>query len=73
MSVSKIPVSKRLQIRWNTGLNEQMEPVYATRSFSGVKFTASDEVVHQLGTYINTLCVHVADRYLVNELHELEN
>lgn len=71
MSVTKIPIDNRLQIRWNTGLNEQMEPVYATRSWNNVKPSATPEHLHQLGMYLNTLCVHVADSIRVLENYEL--
>lgn len=73
MAITKIPLTFRLQIRWNTGLDAQMDPVYATRSWSNVKPDATAEQLHQLGVHLNTLCVHVADSIRVQELYALDN
>ena len=72
MSVTKLPLGCRLQVRWNTGLNENMEPVFRIRSWSNVKPTATPEALHQLGNYINDLCVHVADSIRVEETYQLQ-
>lgn len=69
--INKIFMTKRLQLRLNTGLDEEMNPVFRVRSWSGVKSAVSDAVLHQLGTNIGTLCEHGLDRVQTQENHEL--
>ncbi len=73
MSVTKIPVTNRLRIRWNTGLDAEMNPVFRNRSWSGVKPEATADDLHALGVFIDQICVHTADSIRVEELYELED
>ncbi len=61
MSVTVIPVGSRLTLRLNTGLDENMDPVYRNRSFRNIKAGASDENVHAIGEQLASLQVHALD------------
>ncbi len=70
MSVNVIPVSARLQLRLNTGLDENLNPVYRTRSFSNVKPAADNEDLFELAQEIGSLQVHNLEA--VRRLDEVE-
>ncbi len=72
MSIIRVLMTKRLQLRLNTGLDEDMSPIYKVRSWSGVKSAVSDAHLFDLGTKIGTLCAHGLDRVQVQETSELE-
>ncbi len=52
MAVSKVFLTKNLQLRLNTGLDEELKPIYRTRSFSNVKPGSDNvdlfEVAHEI-------------------------
>ena len=58
MPVNTIPLSTRLQLRLNTGLDENFNPIYRTRSFSNVKPSADNEDLYALCQEIGDLQVH---------------
>jgi len=70
MAVTAIPVSSRLQLRLNTGFDENLNPVYRTRSFSRVKPGASNEDLFELAEEIGYLQVHTLEA--VRRLDEVE-
>jgi hypothetical protein len=70
MAVSVIPVNARLQLRLNTGLDENLNPVYRTRSFSNVKPAAGNEDLFVLAQEIGSLQVHSLDA--VRRVDEVE-
>ena len=70
MAIKVIPVSTRLQLRLNTGLDENLNPVYRTRSFSNVKTTAASEDLFELAQEIGLLQVHTVDA--VRRVNEVE-
>ncbi len=70
MPVTTIPVSSRLQLRLNTGLDENFEPVYRTRSFSNVKPGADNVVLFNVAEGIGGLQVHTLDA--VRRIDEVE-
>ncbi len=70
MAVSVIPVNARLQLRLNTGLDENLNPVFRTRSFSNVKPTADNEDLFELAQEIGSLQVHSLDA--VRRVDEVE-
>lgn len=43
MPVSKVSLDSRLQVRYQTGLNDDGEPVYSTRNLGSVKAESLDE------------------------------
>lgn len=72
MSVTVVPIGSRLTMRLNTGLDENMNPVYRNRSFHNLKASASDTDVFELAQEIGSLQVHTLDSVRrVNE-NELE-
>jgi hypothetical protein len=70
MAVSVIPVNARLQLRLNTGLDENLNPVFRTRSFSNVKPAAGNEDLFVLAQEIGSLQVHSLDA--VRRVDEVE-
>lgn len=70
MAVNVIPVSARLQLRLNTGLDENLNPVFRTRSFSRVKPAADNEDLFELAQEIGLLQVHTVEA--VRRLDEVE-
>ena len=70
MAVNVIPVNARLQLRLNTGLDENLNPVYRTRSFSNVKPSADNEDLFELAQEIGLLQVHTLET--VRRIDEVE-
>ncbi len=70
MAVNAIPISARLQLRLNTGLDENLNPVYRTRSFSRVKPGATNVDLFELAEEIGYLQVHTLEA--VRRLDEVE-
>ena len=70
MPVTTIPVSSRLQLRLNTGLDENLEPIYRTRSFSRVKPGADNAVLFDVAEGIGGLQVHSLEA--VRRINEVE-
>lgn len=58
MSITVIPVTARLQLRLNTGLDEELKPIYRTRSYSNVKPSADNEDLFVLAQEIGSLQQH---------------
>ncbi len=61
MSVTVMPISARLQLRLNTGLDENMNPVFRTRSYSSVKPLADNGELFELAQELGGLQVHTLD------------
>ena len=61
MSVTVMPISARLQLRLNTGLDENMNPVFRTRSYSNVKPLADNGELFELAQELGGLQVHTLD------------
>ncbi len=72
MSVIAIPMSTRLTLRLNTGLDEEFNPVYRNRSWSNVKHGVNHETLHTLGTQFASLQEHTLDRVQRTDSAELE-
>ena len=70
MAVNVVPISARLQLRLNTGLDENMNPVFRTRSYSNVKPAADNADLHELAQELGTLQVHNIDS--VRRVDEVE-
>jgi len=70
MAINVIPVTARLQLRLNTGLDENLNPVYRTRSFSNVKTGAANADLFELAQEISLLQVHALDA--VRRVDEVE-
>lgn len=70
MAINVIPVNARLQLRLNTGLDENLNPVYRTRSFSNVKPAAGNQDLFELAQEIGSLQVHNVEA--VRRLDEVE-
>ena len=70
MAVTVIPVSARLQLRLHTGLDENLNPVFRTRSYSNVKPSAGNEDLFTLAGEIGSLQVHTVEA--VRRVDEVE-
>ncbi len=70
MPVSINPISTRLQLRLNTGLDENFNPIYRTRSFSNVKPVAGNEDLFELAGEIESLQQHTVNS--VRRVDEVE-
>jgi hypothetical protein len=72
MAITATPLTARLQLRLNTGLDENFNPVYRTRSFSNVKTSANNEDLFELADEIASLQVHTLDAVRRVDEYELE-
>lgn len=72
MAVTAIPLTARLQLRLNTGLDENFNPVYRTRSYSNVKTSADNEDLFELAGEIAGLQEHTLDAVRRVDEYELE-
>ena len=72
MAVTAIPLTARLQLRLNTGLDENFNPVYRTRSHSNVKTSADNEDLFELAGEIAGLQEHTLDAVRRVDEYELE-
>ncbi|OPL11777.1 MAG: hypothetical protein AVO34_07890 [Firmicutes bacterium ML8_F2] len=72
MPVNTIPVTARLQLRLNTGLDENFNPVFRTRSYSNVKSSADNENLYALAQELGGLQVHTVDAVRRVDEYELE-
>lgn len=70
MPVSINPISTRLQLRLNTGLDENFNPIYRTRSFSNVKPAAVNQDLFELAGEIESLQQHTVNS--VRRVDEVE-
>ncbi len=70
MAVNINPIATRLQLRLNTGLDENFNPIYRTRSFSGVKPAAGNEDLFALAQELESLQVHTLNS--VRRMDEVE-
>jgi len=70
MAVTTIPVSARLQLRLYTGLDDNLNPVYRTRSYSNVKPSADNEDLFELAGELGSLQVHTLEA--VRRVDEVE-
>ncbi len=72
MSVTVIPVGSRLTLRLNTGLDENMDPVYRNRSFHNIKPSADNTNLLELAQELGSLQVHTIDAVRRADENELE-
>jgi hypothetical protein len=72
MSVLVIPVGTRLTLRLNTGLDDNLNPVYRNRSWHNVKPTAVHADLMELGQEMAALQVHTLDAVRRVDENELE-
>ncbi len=70
MAVNVTPVSARLQLRLNTGLDENFDPIYRTRSFSNVKTGTDNEDLFTVAQEIGGLQEHTLSA--VRRIDEVE-
>lgn len=68
MAVEVTPLSSRLSLRMHTGTDGEGNPVFRTRSYSGVKPSAADQDVYDVALAIAGLQQHsVEEISRVNE------
>jgi hypothetical protein len=72
MPVSAYPFVSRLQLRLHTGMDENMNPVFRTRSFSNIKTDASNEDIYELAQELGNLQVHPLDAVRRVDEYELD-
>jgi hypothetical protein len=72
MAVVAIPVGTRLALRLNTGLDENLNPVYRTRSFNNIKPTATHANLHEVAQEMGLLQVHTLEAVRRLDENELE-
>ena len=58
MPISVKPLATRLQLRLNTGLDEDFNPIYRTRSYSNIKTDAVNADLFDLAQDLESLQVH---------------
>lgn len=72
MAITVTPLATRLQLRLNTGLDENLNPVYRTRSFSNVKPATDNGELFELAQEIGSLQVHTLSTVRRVDEYELE-
>jgi hypothetical protein len=72
MAVNAIPLTARLQMRLNTGLDDNFNPIYRTRTFSNIKTSADNEDLFELAEEIGSLQLHTLDAVRRVDEYELE-
>jgi len=72
MALTVTPLAKRMQIRFNTGLDADFNPVYSIRSWSNVNHGATNQAIFDLAGYLGDLCEHTVNSIRVNAVDELE-
>ncbi len=72
MAVSSIFLTKNMQLRLNTGLDENFNPIMKTRSWAGVKSTASNADLYELAYEIGSLQDHTIDEVRTTTVAALE-
>ncbi len=55
MAFTRTPITRRLQVRFNMGLDEDLNPIYSLRSWSHINEAATDQNLFFLGNYISEL------------------
>lgn len=55
MAVSMIPLDSRLQVRYQTGVNGEGEPVYSTRNLGSVRADSDDQSLWTVAAAITGL------------------
>lgn len=55
MPVSRIDLDSRLQVRYQTGVNAEGEPVFSTRNLGSVKANSGDEALLSVAAVITGL------------------
>ena len=73
MAVTAFPLAKRLQIRFNTGLDADFNPVYSIRSWANVNHDATNQALFDLAGYLGDLCEHNVNSIRVNTTDELDD
>jgi len=72
MAVSKIFLTKNLQLRLNTGLDASFNPIMKTRSWAGIKANATDVNLFELAEEIGSLQTHTVDEIRTTTVQALE-
>ena len=70
MAVTVKPLATRLQLRLNTGLDENFNPIYRTRSYSNIKTDADNADLFDLAQELESLQVHTINS--VRRVDEVE-
>ena len=70
MAVTVKPLVTRLQLRLNTGLDEDFNPIYRTRSYSNIKTDADNADLFDLAQELESLQVHTINS--VRRVDEVE-
>lgn len=73
MAVDKIFVNKRLELRVNTGLDVDSNPIMRTRSWQGVKPNVTDANLFALAGEIGGLQTHTVTQIRTATFEELES
>jgi len=72
MAVNVNPISTRLSIRYNMGLDENFDPIYGWRSYSNIKTDADNDDVHQVASLMGGLCDHTLSAVRRQDTNDLE-
>jgi len=72
MAVNAIPMGSQLTLRLNTGLDEEMKPVYRNRNFRNVKPSATNVNLFELAEEIGYLQTHTLEAVRRTDASELE-
>ncbi len=72
MAVTAIPLTARLQLRLNTGLDDNFNPIYRTRTYANIKASADNEDLFELAEEIGSLQLHTLEAVRRVVEYELE-
>lgn len=67
-----VPIGTRLTLRLNTGVDENMNPIYRNRSFHNIKPSAASASIFELAMEFASLQTHTLDSIRRVDENELE-
>ncbi len=67
MQIETLFIGKQLRLRFNMGLDTDMNPIMRFRSWRNIKPTVTNEQLYVLGGYIGDICSHTLDGVRVVE------
>ena len=71
MAVTATPKSKTLAIEYQSGLDKAGVPIYAKKSFSGIKLAATDQAIYDVAQLIKPAIGASTKDIYINEVDTL--
>ena len=72
MAINKVPATVSLVMEIQIGTDEEENPIYRKKSFSGVKTEASADDIHAVATALAKVLEHPTENFSLVEKSSLE-